>query len=224
MLSFGCVAEASTRNTLPRPRGDTGPLRRTDFQVRRRRPAAAASRTGIGHDVRCRTFDGSRPTSRQKLGPRMSPMGADEDHHPRPSAKSASSVVYQTGAGAQSDAAQHRRTAQRVRDHPRNPRPPRSIHRTWSLPAATSSSGSPAGVPVTSFVCAAVLCPLTSGHGADAPRSPTDSCLLPPASCLLTTEKWAGRPETERALPRRGDSRSLPVVCDCGCNHHSRRP
>ncbi len=36
-------------------------------------------------------------------------------------------------------------------------------------------------------------------------------------SCVLE-EDWAGRPETERALSRRGDSRSLPVVCDCGSN------
>src|SRR5690606_20426684 len=30
-------------------------------------------------------------------------------------------------------------------------------------------------------------------------------------------ENWAGRPETESPLPRRGDSRSLPVICSCEC-------
>ena len=31
--------------------------------------------------------------------------------------------------------------------------------------------------------------------------------------------KRAGRPETESPTPRRGDSRSLPVVCECDSNH-----
>jgi hypothetical protein len=49
-----------------------------------------------------------------------------------------------------------------------------------------------------------------------------DSCLLSLDSCPL--KKWAGRPETESPTFRRGDSRSLPVVCDCDCNLISRRP
>jgi hypothetical protein len=51
---------------------------------------------------------------------------------------------------------------------------------------------------VTSLVCDSVLCPLTPGHGADAPRSPTDSCPLSP-------EK-TGRPARNREpdLPPRG--------------------
>src|SRR5690606_28340886 len=98
---------------------------------------------------------------------------------------------------------------------------------------------------VMSFLCASVLSPPTAGHGADAPQSPIASCRLTPVSCLLSPvscllspvscllspvscscllKDWAGRPETERPVPRRGDSRSLPVVCDCGSNHHFRRP
>src|SRR5690606_19349225 len=37
------------------------------------------------------------------------------------------------------------------------------------------------------------------------------------ATLVCVSKNWAGRPETERTLPRRGDSRSLPVICDCEC-------